>query len=51
MATGSRPAEEQWNAIIRCDSDYDGQFFYAVQSTGIFCRPSCKSRPPKREHV
>ncbi|HET7579137.1 MAG TPA: Ada metal-binding domain-containing protein [Bacillales bacterium] len=34
-----------------CDSSYDGIFFTAVKTTGIYCRPSCKSRPPKRENV
>ena len=43
--------EEQWNAIINCNSFYDGQFFYAVKTTGIFCRPSCKSREPNRDNV
>ncbi|MBP2258849.1 AraC family transcriptional regulator of adaptative response / methylphosphotriester-DNA alkyltransferase methyltransferase [Virgibacillus campisalis] len=36
---------------ISCNSAYDGLFFYAVKTTGIFCRPSCKSRVPKRENV
>ncbi|WP_245376020.1 bifunctional transcriptional activator/DNA repair enzyme AdaA [Paenibacillus eucommiae] len=40
-----------WQAIISNDASYDGQFFYAVKTTGIFCRPSCKSRPPKKENV
>ncbi len=44
-------SEEQWQAIITNDKSYDGQFFYAVKTTGIFCRPSCKSRPPKLENV
>ena len=43
--------DEQWNAIIHCDSSYDGQFFYAVKTTEIFCRPSCKSRNPKKDNV
>ena len=43
--------DEQWQAIISNDASYDGQFFYAVKTTGIFCRPSCKSRPPKKENV
>lgn len=42
---------EQWNAIVNNDASYDGQFFYAVKTTGIFCRPSCKSRPPKHENI
>lgn len=40
-----------WQAVIANDRAYDGQFFYGVTSTRIFCRPSCKSRPPKKEHV
>ncbi|NGP46585.1 methylphosphotriester-DNA--protein-cysteine methyltransferase family protein [Bacillaceae bacterium SIJ1] len=40
-----------WNATISCDSAYDGVFFYAVKTTGIFCRPSCKSRAPNDENV
>ncbi|MBC1811580.1 methylphosphotriester-DNA--protein-cysteine methyltransferase family protein [Listeria booriae] len=43
--------EEQWRAICENDARYDGKFFYAVSSTRIFCRPSCKSRVPRRENV
>lgn len=43
--------EEVWRAIVGNDAAYDERFVYAVASTGIFCRPSCKSRPPKRENV
>lgn len=42
---------EQWQAIIQNDKNYDDLFYYAVKTTGIFCRPSCKSRPPKKENV
>lgn len=34
-----------------CDDSYDGVFFYAVKTTGIFCRPSCKSRCPNKENI
>lgn len=34
-----------------CDDSYDGLFFYAVKTTGIFCRPSCKSRIPNKENI
>lgn len=44
-------SDEQWQAIANNDASYDGQFFYAVKTTGIFCRPSCKSRLPKRENI
>lgn len=40
-----------WNAIKECDSEYDGKFYYGVETTGIFCRPSCKSRLPNKENV
>lgn len=44
-------SDEQWQAIAGNDASYDGRFFYAVKTTGIFCRPSCKSRLPNRENV
>lgn len=43
--------QEMWDAVQNADANYDGLFFYAVKSTGIFCRPSCKSKPPKRKNV
>lgn len=43
--------DERWQAIIYSDSTYDDVFIYAVKSTRIFCRPSCKSRIPKKENV
>ncbi|WP_281170152.1 bifunctional transcriptional activator/DNA repair enzyme AdaA [Paenibacillus pinihumi] len=44
-------SDEQWQAVSTNDASYDGTFFYAVRTTGIFCRPSCKSRLPKRENI
>lgn len=43
--------EEKWNAVIQCNSNYDGVFFYGVKTTGIVCKPSCKSKEPKRNNV
>src|SRR5271154_977196 len=40
-----------WKAIQTRDRNADGQFVYAVRSTGIYCRPSCPSRKPRREQV
>lgn len=40
-----------WQAVVTRDGDRDGLFVYAVRSTGIYCRPSCPSRKPKRESV
>ena len=43
--------EEMWQAVQSSDTAYDGLFFYGVKTTRIFCRPSCRSKPPKRENV
>ncbi len=37
--------EQKWKAWTEKDEAYDGIFFAAVKTTGIFCRPSCPSRP------
>jgi len=41
----------QWDAVRSRDHRADGLFVYAVRSTGIYCRPSCPSRKPRREQV
>src|SRR5437016_10557379 len=41
----------QWQAVETKNSEFDGVFYFGVQTTGIFCRPSCSSKPPKRENV
>ena len=49
---GERPrAEALWHAVQSRDRAADGAFVYAVRSTGIYCRPSCPSRKPRREQV
>ena len=40
-----------WDAVAGRDRAMDGVFFYAVMSTGIYCRPSCPSKRPRRENV
>ena len=40
-----------WEATLGRDSRMDGFFFYAVVSTGVYCRPSCPSRRPRRANV
>jgi len=42
---------ELWNAVLARDSSRDGTFVFAVRSTGIYCRPSCPARRPRREQV
>jgi AraC family transcriptional regulator of adaptative response/methylated-DNA-[protein]-cysteine methyltransferase len=41
----------QWQQVLARDSSADGQFFYAVKSTKIYCCPSCPSRRPTRKNV
>jgi AraC family transcriptional regulator of adaptative response / methylphosphotriester-DNA alkyltransferase methyltransferase len=40
-----------WQAVISCDTKYDGLFFYAVKTTKIYCRPSCKSKTPNPQNI
>ena len=42
---------EAWAAFERRDRRWDGQVIGAVRTTGIYCKPSCPARRPKREHV
>jgi AraC family transcriptional regulator of adaptative response / DNA-3-methyladenine glycosylase II len=44
-------SERVWRAIEACDPRFDGWFFCAVKTTGIYCRPSCPARTPRRENV
>lgn len=43
--------EAQWQAVLTKDARFDGQFVFAVSSTGIYCRPSCPSRRARRDRV
>ncbi len=40
-----------YEALLRKDGEFEGQFFAAIKSTGIFCRPTCTARKPRRENV
>lgn len=42
---------QRYRAIDARDSRFDGQFFTAVRTTGIYCRPSCPARTPKASNV
>jgi AraC family transcriptional regulator, regulatory protein of adaptative response / methylated-DNA-[protein]-cysteine methyltransferase len=46
-----RADEARWEAVRRRDPAFDGKFFFAVRTTGVYCRPSCASRAAKRENV
>jgi AraC family transcriptional regulator of adaptative response/methylated-DNA-[protein]-cysteine methyltransferase len=43
--------DRAWAAVRGRDAAFDGRLVYAVSTTGVFCRPSCPSRRPRREHV
>ena len=40
-----------WQAVKANDARFDGAFFLGVRTTGIYCKPSCRARLPKRENV
>lgn len=41
----------QWQAVVSKNREFDGVFYFGVQTTGIFCRPSCSSKRAKRQNV
>jgi metal binding Ada-like protein len=43
--------EARWQAIVQKDRAADGQFYFSVKTTGVYCRPSCPSRLANRENV
>jgi AraC family transcriptional regulator of adaptative response/methylated-DNA-[protein]-cysteine methyltransferase len=43
--------DPRWNAVVARDAARDGEFVFAVSSTGVYCRPSCAARRPRRENV
>src|SRR5881628_947040 len=48
----SRASEvRQWEAVMSRDPNQDGRFVFAVSSTGVYCRPSCPAKRPRRENV
>lgn len=52
MATVTRlDPDTAWAAFMRRDRSWDGRIVWAVKTTGIYCKPSCPARRPKREHV
>ncbi len=43
--------EDRWQAVAARDARADGVFWYSVRTTGVYCRPSCGARLPRRENV
>ena len=48
---GAMVDDEWWEGVLARDRRFDGVFVYGVRSTGIYCRPSCSARRPRREQV
>lgn len=46
-----RLPEVRWEAVVRRDKRADGEFVYAVRTTGVYCRPACPARTAKRQNV
>lgn len=51
MRTALPTDDTRWQAVLARETTHDGSFVFAVSSTGIFCRPSCPSKRPRRENV
>lgn len=55
MTTFATPSLPSRTTLLRAfasrDPQYDGVFYVAVKTTGVFCRPVCRGRPPKPENV
>jgi AraC family transcriptional regulator of adaptative response/methylated-DNA-[protein]-cysteine methyltransferase len=47
----STSTDALWRACLERDAAYDGRFVFAVRTTGIYCRPSCPARKPRRQNV
>lgn len=43
--------DPRWTAILTRDANADGQFYYSVKTTGVYCRPSCASRTARPENI
>ncbi len=47
----SKPDSQYWAAVVARDASADGEFYYSVKTTGVYCRPSCAARLARRENV
>ena len=47
----ARGDDQRWEAVLRRDRDAAGEFVYGVITTGVYCRPGCAARRPRRENV
>jgi AraC family transcriptional regulator of adaptative response/methylated-DNA-[protein]-cysteine methyltransferase len=53
LPSGTLPTEQdpRWQSVVNRDPAADGQFFYSVRTSGVYCFPSCAARLAKPENV
>src|ERR1700724_948063 len=51
MPSHQSSEQRRWDAAVGKDRRADGEFFYSVRTTGVYCRPSCPARIPRRKNV
>lgn len=51
MGSEGTSRDTMWRAVVNRDAAFDGRLFYGVITTGVYCRPSCAARLPRRENV
>jgi AraC family transcriptional regulator of adaptative response/methylated-DNA-[protein]-cysteine methyltransferase len=51
MGSAETAADPRWAAVVARDAGADGTFYYAVTTTGVYCRPSCSARLPRPQNV
>jgi AraC family transcriptional regulator of adaptative response/methylated-DNA-[protein]-cysteine methyltransferase len=51
IAASATLNDPRWQRVLARDATADGEFFYSVGTTGVYCRPSCASRRAKPGHV
>jgi AraC family transcriptional regulator, regulatory protein of adaptative response / methylated-DNA-[protein]-cysteine methyltransferase len=51
LAAARPSADKSWDGVLTRDRSLDGKFVFAVSTTGVYCRPSCPARRPRRENV
>lgn len=51
MLTATPLEDARWASVVGRDREADGQFYYSVRTTGVYCRPSCAARLARRENV
>ena len=51
MLAAATVSDPRWTAVVARDPEADGKFFYSVETTGVYCRPSCAARTARPENV